>query len=184
MNTSWLVIIDPQVIFADKISPWCAPTFGEIIAPINNLVAHFTDQTIVTRWIPEPNHLGSWKDYFERWQFADQPPDSPLFDLVPAATAWAQTTLERPTFSKWGADLIDATSSADHLVLAGVSTDCCVISTALAAADAGVSVTVVADACAGSNGINHEAALHIMGLYDPQIAVQTSADLIASSDLI
>ena len=57
-------------------------------------------------------------------------------------------------------------------MLAGVSTDCCVLSTALAAADAGCTVEVVADACAGSSDEAHERALAAMALYAPQIIVR------------
>lgn len=60
-------------------------------------------------------------------------------------------------------------------MLTGVATDCCVISTALAAADAGAHVTVVADACAGSTAENQAAALQVMGLYPPQITISDSA---------
>jgi nicotinamidase-related amidase len=65
-------------------------------------------------------------------------------------------------------------------VLAGVSTDCCVLSTAVAAADAGVPVQVVADACAGCAGVDdaaHGKALDVLALYAPLIDV-TSADLL------
>ena len=63
-------------------------------------------------------------------------------------------------------------------MLAGVSTDCCVLSTALAAADAGVEVQVVADACAGVNDQTHRQALDIMRLYGPLIEVVTLADIL------
>ncbi len=63
-----------------------------------------------------------------------------------------------------------------HLVLTGVSTDCCVLSTALAAADAGATVTVVADACAGASDEDHERALAAMRLYAPLITVVDSAN--------
>ena len=49
------------------------------------------------------------------------------------------------------------------------------ISTALAAADAGAHVTIAADACAGSTAENHAAAIRIMGLYPPQITVSDTA---------
>lgn len=62
-------------------------------------------------------------------------------------------------------------------MLTGVSTDCCVISTALSAADAGATITVVSDACAGSTPENHAAALTVLGLYPPQIRVVPSAEL-------
>ena len=58
-----------------------------------------------------------------------------------------------------------------RLVLAGVSTDCCVLSTALAAADAGVHVQVVADACAGVDDDNHRKAIDIMRLYSPMLEI-------------
>ncbi len=65
------------------------------------------------------------------------------------------------------------------MVLAGVSTDCCVLSTALAAADAGVRVRVVADACAGVSDADHERALAVMALYGPLIEIVTSDEILA-----
>jgi nicotinamidase-related amidase len=59
-----------------------------------------------------------------------------------------------------------------------VSTDCCVLSTALAAADAGVEVQVVAEACAGLTDDSHREALDIMQLYAPLIEVVSLADVL------
>jgi isochorismate hydrolase len=64
-------------------------------------------------------------------------------------------------------------------VLAGVSTDCCVISTALAAADSGVQVVVVEEACAGSDDANHVKALDVMRLYAPLVQVVSLDDALA-----
>jgi nicotinamidase-related amidase len=55
-----------------------------------------------------------------------------------------------------------------------------VISTALPAADAGATLTLVTDACAGSTPENHAAALTVMGLFPPQITLTTTADLLAA----
>ena len=63
------------------------------------------------------------------------------------------------------------------LVLTGVSTDCCVLSTALAAADAGRFVTVVADACAGLSDADHQRALDAMALYAPLITITSVAEV-------
>jgi len=65
-------------------------------------------------------------------------------------------------------------------VVTGVSTDCCVISTALPAADAGATLTVVSDACAGSTPENHRAALDVMALYPPQITLRTTDEVLAA----
>jgi nicotinamidase-related amidase len=67
------------------------------------------------------------------------------------------------------------------LVVGGVATDCCVISTVLAAADAGASVRVVTDACAGSTDDNHHEALHVMSLYAPLVSLTTTAELLAEA---
>ena len=63
------------------------------------------------------------------------------------------------------------------MVLCGVSTDCCVLSTAVAAADAGVPVRVVGDACAGVSAESHRATLDVLALYGPLVQVVTSADV-------
>jgi nicotinamidase-related amidase len=62
------------------------------------------------------------------------------------------------------------------MVLAGVATECCVLATALAAADAGVRVRVVADACAGADDVSHEQALGVLRLLAPLVEVVTLAE--------
>ena len=63
------------------------------------------------------------------------------------------------------------------MVLAGVATDACVIGTALAAADAGVRVSVAADACAGADDAVHEQSLAVMRTWGPLIEVSASAEI-------
>lgn len=170
MTEPWLVVIDPQRVFADPSSPWGSPMFPAIVEPIHALAAEH--RTIVTRWLPAQgaDRVGSWQTYFAAWPFADRPDDDPLFDLVPAVADLAETTVDATTFSKWPA-LEAVTGPAPELVLTGVAADCCVISTALAAADAGATIQVVANACAGSTTQNHRNALELMALYSPQITV-------------
>ncbi len=171
MSEPWLVVIDPQRVFAAADSPWGSPMFGDIVAPVRDLATRH--RTIVTRWVPGPaeSRSGSWRAYFEAWPFADRPAGDPLFDLVPDATELdARAIVDATTFGKWPA-LEAVTGPAPELVLTGVATDCCVISTALAAADAGATVQVVARACAGSTPENHAKALDLMALYAPQITI-------------
>jgi hypothetical protein len=56
-----------------------------------------------------------------------------------------------------------------------------VISTVLPAADAGARITLAADACAGSTAENHAAALHVMGLYPPQVTLGDTDSVLAAS---
>ena len=95
-----------------------------------------------------------------------------------AADLSERPTVDVTTFGKWGPELEAVVGANAHLVLAGVATDCCVISTALAAADAGCTVTIVSDGCAGSSDENQAAALQVLGLYAPQITVVTAEELL------
>ena len=177
----WLVVVDPQNIFASAESPWGSPFFAEALPRIRSLADAFGDRVIVTRWMPTADRTTSWGEYFAAWPFADQPPTDPLYDLVPGAVGLSPLpTLDLPTFGKWGPVLEEIVGRGARVVLTGVSTDCCVISTALAAADAGARVTVAADACAGSTAENHAAALHVMGLYPPQLTVSDTEAVLAA----
>jgi len=177
----WLVVVDPQNIFASAESPWGSPFFAEALPRIRSLADAFGDRVIVTRWMPTADRTTSWGEYFAAWPFADQPPTDPLYDLVPGAVGLSPLpTLDLPTFGKWGPALEEIVGRGARVVLTGVSTDCCVISTALAAADAGARVTVAADACAGSTAENHAAALHVMGLYPPQLTVSDTEAVLAA----
>ncbi len=174
----WLVVIDPQRIFADPASPWGAPRFGEIVGPIRDLAAAHQGRTIVTRWLPPTEPYGSWEPYLDAWPFAKVSATDPLYHLDARLADLDGLVLSASTFGKYGV-IERVTGTAPELILAGVATDCCVISTALAAADAGATVTVVTDACAGSSDDNQAAALTVMGLYAPQIRLATSAEVLA-----
>ena len=176
----WLVVIDPQNIFASPDSDWASPFFDDAVANIKRLAAAFGDRVLITRWLPTADRDTSWGEYFADWPFADRPPSDPLFDLVPAGRDLsARPTLDRPTFGKWGPDMEAIVGRGARVVLTGVSTDCCVLSTALTAADAGAYAIIAADACAGSTAENHAAALHVMGLYPPQLTVSDTASILA-----
>ena len=176
---AWLVVIDPQRIFASPDSQWGSPMFADIVDPVRRLAAAAGRRTVVTRWVPAPEPQGSWEAYLEAWPFADVPEGDPLLEVVPELEGVAGTVVSLPTFGKWGYALQAVTGPTPHLVLGGVSTDCCVISTALAAADAGATITVVTDACAGSTPENHRSAMDVMALYPPQITLATTDEVLA-----
>ena len=172
--TAHLVVVDMQRVFADPGSGWAAPGFAGIVPTVAALVERFAPAVTFTRFVAPAEPRGAWRDYYARWPFALQPPDAELWEVVPQPAPGP--TLDAPTFSKWGPELA-ARVGPSEMLLAGVSTDCCVPSTAVAAADAGVRVRVVADACAGADDASHRAALHLLGLYAPLVEIVTSGDL-------
>ena len=173
MSDPWLVVIDPQRIFADPDSDWGSPMWADALGHINALLPQYRGRTIVTRWVPPSGsgRVGSWDAYMKAWPFADRPAEDPYFDLVDGLDLdGSEVVVDAPTFGKWDV-LAPLVGEAPTLVVTGVSTDCCVISTVLPAADAGATLTVVSDACAGSTPDNHAAALTVMGLYPPQVTL-------------
>jgi nicotinamidase-related amidase len=174
---SWLAVIDMQRVFAEPGSPWATPRFAEAVGPVQRLVGAFGERVTFTRFIAPAVPVGAWRRYYDQWPFALQPPDAPIYAVVDDFQPAAGRTLDACTFGKWGAGLAASVGSG-ALVLAGVSTDCCVLSTALAAADAGVQVRVVAEACAGLTDESHRQALDIMALYGPLIEVVGLADIL------
>ena len=175
-----LAVIDMQRVFGEPGSPWLAPRFAEIVDPVRRLAEAFSPRAVFTRFVAPAVPQGAWRPYYEQWPFALQPPDAPIYELADPFAAMAGPTVDATTFSKWGPELAARTGEGP-LVLAGVSTDCCVLSTALAAADAGTTVRVVSDACAGVDDESHAQALHIMKLYAPLVEVVTVADVLGGA---
>ena len=177
---AWLAVIDMQRVFAEPDSPWLAPRFAEIVGPVKNLVEAFRPRVTFTRFVAPEVPEGAWRAYYAQWPFALQPPDARIYELVDEFAGEPGPTLNATTFGKWGPDL-SAKTGGGTLVLAGVSTDCCVLSTALAAADAGTAVRVAGDACAGADDDSHAAALRLLQLQSPLIEVVSVADVLAAA---
>ena len=173
--SGWLVVVDLQRVFGDPDSPWTAPRFEEVRPRIRRLVAAFGERVVFTRFVPPDEPQGAWVPYYEQYPFALQPPDAPLYELVedPGAALVRTAT----TFGKWGPELAEVVGGGP-LTVAGVATDCCVVSTVLPAADAGVAVRVVTDACAGSSDEDHDRAVRLMSLYEPIVRLTTTDEVL------
>jgi len=175
-----LMIIDMQRIFAEPSSQWCTPGYASACAGIQRLLGAFESRVCFTRFLPPDQPSGVWITYYEMWPFALDPVNAPLYELSEEFVSIPATIIDRTTFGKWDAETGRALGNPDAIVLAGVTTDCCVLSTALAAADAGVHVTVAADACAGVTETDHRRALDAMTLYTPMIDVAQVDTILAS----
>ena len=174
----WLVVIDMQRIFGEPESAWFTPRFAEAAAGVERLAPAFGRRIVHTRFVAPETPEDAWVPYYDLWPFALVPPDDPLYDLVPSAGIVGNPVVSATTFGKWGPDLDRAIDGSREIVLAGVSTDCCVLSTALAAADAGVHVRVAADACAGLSDLDHQRALDAMALYAPLVEITDVAAVV------
>ena len=175
----WLVVVDLQRVFGDPASGWFCPRFEEARAGIRRLLPAFGDRVVHTRFVAPEHPEGAWAPYYELWPWALVPEDDPLYELVDTPDP-AHPVVTQTTFGKWGEALEHATRGSREFVLTGVSTDCCVISTALPAADAGVHVRLATDACAGATDADHARALDAMALYAPLIELTDVDSVLAS----
>ena len=180
-RSPWLVVIDMQRIFGDPTSRWATPGYNAIEPVVAQLVRKFGDRVIFTRFVAPEHPTGSWIPYYDQWPFALVSENDPLYDLTDGLAAAGHPVVTETTFGKWGPALSLAMAGSAEMVLVGVSTDCCVLSTALAAADAGVHVRVVADACAGLSEDDHRRALDAMALYGPLIEITDSSTVLAEA---
>ena len=180
-NTA-LVVIDMQVIFQDPHSQWHVSTYEQVAPRVSELVAQFPANVIWTKFVRDPGEQGSWGAYYDRWGTCRLAPDAADWDLTMQVREDDQV-LTLPTFSKWGPGLASMTSGQDHLIVCGVATDCCVLSTVLAAVDAGKRVTLVADACGGATPEAHDQALGLMNLLSPMVRVVDTAELLDGAAL-
>lgn len=172
MTADLLVCIDLQQVFdVDSAGPWATPGFPDAVRGAAPLVDAFGDRVVFTRFLPPARPSGSWIDYYTKWDFATDPAAS-FWKLV---DPWSERpTLDFPTLSKWDPRLA-ALVGAGELVLTGVTTDCCVMATALAAADAGTRVRVIADACGAENQRVQAMSVELLSRRAPLITV-TSVD--------
>ena len=176
----WLMIIDMQRIFGEPSSQWATPGYASAGAGIQRLLGAFESRVCFTRFLPPDPPSGVWITYYETWPFALDPVNAPLYELSEEFVSIPATIIDRTTFGKWDTETGRALGNPDAIVLAGVTTDCCVLSTALAAADAGVHVMVAADACAGVTEADHQRALDAMALYSPLIDIAEVDTILAS----
>lgn len=167
-----LVVIDMQQVFQDE-GQWQVPRYDEIVPVIEQLQQELGSSTVFTRFVRDETEHGAWAAYYQRWNEMRYPADSNAWDItmdVPGAA----TVVDAPTFSKWGPQLAALVPEGTRMVLTGVATDCCVLSTALAAVDAGRFVTIISDACAGVTDQAQQQTLALLELLTPMCEVMNS----------
>jgi nicotinamidase-related amidase len=182
-NDDLLVVIDMQRLFREPSSPWHVPGFDELAEPISRLTESFGERVVYTRFHVPETIEGSWRPYYETFAPVTNPANRAWFELAVPYDGRARQTIDRPIFNAWGERLKDLAGEPSTLVLCGVATDCCVISTALPAADDAAFVRIVGDACRGSSAASHDAAIDVLRGYAPQIEISTvERELAARAD--
>lgn len=171
-----LVIIDMQHAFQKESSQWCVPRFGEAQAVIQRLIATLSCRVVHTRFVPDPEESGTWRSYYDHWSEMRLPPSDAIWNST-LDLGEADLVVDAGTFGKWP-QLASHIPLGSTLVMTGVATDCCVLSTALGAIDAGRRVVLVSDACAAVDDDAQAKSLDLLRLLVPLCEVVDSRQLL------
>jgi nicotinamidase-related amidase len=129
---------------------------------------------VCSRFINLPQ--SNWRR-LRNWHELEGEPDTAL---VPELTNVTPYVFKKSTYSAWSSELsaVCAAHKVQDIVIAGVDTNECVLATALAVFDAGLTPWLVRDACASSGGSKpHDMAVELLSALLGRQQVITVADL-------
>lgn len=118
--------------------------------------------TVYSRYL---NHPGSSFERLMNWRQLYSPPDTDIVKEL-ARDAQHSTVVDKETYSAFTDDLISLIGQHGwtHIVVCGIDTDLCVLTTVFDAFDSGVTPWVVTDCSASTGGpAVHDAGLVVMG---------------------
>ena len=169
--------IDMQNLFGPG-APWMTPWLPRVLPNIVALARRFADRTIFSRFIPpwRPEAArGQWRVFYQHWhQVTQHELPREMLELLPPLRALVPPAqvIDKAGYSAFhGTDLYDRLRAreADSVILTGVETDVCVLSTALDAIDLGLKVFMVRDCLCSSRDDTHDA---LVRLYEQRFSHQ------------
>lgn len=180
-----LLFIDFQKIFNEQDKGWHIPNLQKALDNALKVKEYFdwnfnaSTQTVSTRYIPPMNITKEWTNYFNN-EYPNVPTrgEHALYDLIENVPS--SYVISVPKFSKWKAiGRSTHINEPNNVYITGVSTDCCVLSTALSAVDSGYKVYIISDACAAPSNQDHLRALEVMKGFKPNLEIITTEELLS-----
>ena len=183
------VVVDMQRLFAEE-TGWRVPDLPALLPPIAKLIEHRPARALYARFITPASvgeSKGAWQSYYRQWPqvIRDRLPAG-IYDLVAplARNAAPHQQFDKEGFSAFSGPAFAGMLrdlGASTLVLSGVETDVCVLSTALEAIERGLRVVIATDAVTSSSPAGHRATLdHVLPRFEHLLDLAPSADIIAA----
>ena len=149
-----LLVIDMQNAYTAE-GPWTCPNMARATEQIIALIesGRFSE-VIFTRFDAPQDPVGTWKDYnvINREVNEDVWMNEMVPELAPYLTQYpvfSKSTYSSMTVPEIREAAEQCTARGGSVVLTGVVSECCVLSTAFEAIDLGCPVVYITDACAG-----------------------------------
>ena len=163
-----LLVIDMQNVYT-KGQEWACEGVEAASASILRLLnSRMPDQVIFTRYLAAEHPEGVWKEYNEMNAAVNA--DAWLNEMMPEFLPWVKThpVYTKSVYSSFAIpEVRDLAKHASRIVISGVVAECCVLSTALSAIDAGCKVIYLTDAVAGLNATSQKEAENILSYLSP-----------------
>ena len=176
-----LLVIDMQNAYTAE-GPWTCPNMARATEQIIALIesGRFSE-VIFTRFDAPQDPVGTWKDYnvINREVNEDVWMNEMVPELAPYLTQYS--VFSKSTYSSMTVPEIreaaeQCTARGGSVVLTGVVSECCVLSTAFEAIDLGCPVVYITDACAGCSDDLEAAVVSVLaGLDYVQTTILDSA---------
>jgi nicotinamidase-related amidase len=181
------LVVDMQELFRSH-PDWGTPALNDIVPPIQRLLKARPDRAYFSRFIPPAQMeqaIGAWQRYYQRWERVTLDRMEPdLVEVIAELRPWAAKTVDKAGYSALANQAFRETvlgAGERCLVLTGVETDVCVLSTVMEAMDLGLRVVIARDAVSGSVAGCHDMALQIMEQrFDEQVEIATVDEIIAA----
>lgn len=181
------VAIDMQVFFASG-SEWAVPDTLRVLPVVERLARHAPASTVFTRFMPPrtaEEATGQWQTYYRRWaSVLGRANDSAIYGLLPSLAAMAPPAhvVDKSTYSAFEAPAFTALLDrlgCRSLIITGIETDVCVLTTAFSALDRGLRVVLVSDGLGSGSAAGHAAILETLApRYAPQIEIVDSQTIL------
>lgn len=181
------LVVDMQELFRSH-PDWGSAALTDIVPPIRRLLQARPQSAYFSRFVPPQkveHAAGAWRRYYQRWHRVTLERMEPeLVNVIEELRPWERGIVDKSGYSALGNAEFRrmASESGDRcLILSGVETDVCVLSTAMEAMDLGLRVIFALDAVTSSSAKCHELALQIVHeRFDEQIELATVDDILKS----
>ena len=166
-----LLVIDMQNAYTAE-GPWTCPNMARATEQIIALIesGRFSE-VVFTRFDAPQDPVGTWKDYnvINREVNEDEWMNEMVPELAPYLTQYS--VFSKSTYSSMTVPEIreaaeQCTARGGSVVLTGVVSECCVLSTAFEAIDLGCPVIYITDACAGCSDDLEAAVVSVLAGLD------------------
>ena len=176
-NRDVLLVIDMQNVYMPG-GEWCCPSMPAAVRNTKKLIDSETIGTVLfTQYIAPEDPAGRWAVYNSEYRAINE--DAFQCDMIDDMKPYLtdENLIIKSTYSSLTAEAIrEAVLKADHVLLSGVVSECCVLATLMQAIDLGAHVVYLTDCTAGQSDENEMMVRRIAELFSPMHCIVTDSD--------